>query len=197
MNVNVESCKALTFNLSLDPKTESLVLIITPGVSLTVLPNISSFLTFLFRAPSSIHPCLFPCYPSMPCFPRSPCPLILSSLPHVLEVRCTWKPFCRALFDMFDILGCYSVQLYIKHIPTVSCSVSRLVCVRVVFHERVHFGGLRQICLQRWLPRVCFWRSGFVSLTVSNVNLKCCHSTPKPLGVTLSSHSQSYILWLC
>lgn len=34
---------------------------------------------------------------------------------------------CRALSDMFDILGCYSVQLYIKHIPTVSRPVSRLV----------------------------------------------------------------------
>lgn len=25
---------------------------------------------------------------------------------------------------MFDILGCYLIQLYIKHIPTVSCPVS-------------------------------------------------------------------------
>lgn len=32
--------------------------------------------------------------------------------------------FCRTLCDMFDILGCYLIQLYIKHIPTVSCPVS-------------------------------------------------------------------------
>lgn len=32
--------------------------------------------------------------------------------------------FCRTLCDMFDILGCYLIQLYIKHIPTVSCPLS-------------------------------------------------------------------------
>ena len=59
--------------------------------------------------------------PSPP--PTPPVAAACNAVPHS-QLSQTWMPFCRPLCDMFDILGCYLIQLYIKHIPTVSCPVS-------------------------------------------------------------------------